>query len=116
MLRQADGDALAFLKHHAYLVALCGLATFYGLERAAKQSRRRQWETGSGDVASPAVFRVSISAFAVYNALIGYLLLQRPQSGSGDLVFFTLAMALHFVAIVIDLLRRRMRLFLALDK
>ncbi|MEY4519559.1 MAG: hypothetical protein RLZZ499_2159 [Cyanobacteriota bacterium] len=30
----AIGEALAFLEHHVYLLALLGLAVFYGLERA----------------------------------------------------------------------------------
>jgi hypothetical protein len=65
---------LAFLEHHVYLVALLGLAVFYGLERFASKSRQRSQKIGKGDVTSSGVFWIHIASFAVYNALIGYLL------------------------------------------
>lgn len=43
------------------------------------------------------VFWLHIGSFAVYNALIGYLLLHREQSGLWSLAIYTVAMALHFV-------------------
>jgi len=96
-IRRALNEELAFLEHHVYLVALLGLAVFYGLERAAKISRQRNRKAGEGDVTSSGVFWLHISSFAVYNALIGYLLLHREQPGIRSLLFFFFAMALHFV-------------------
>jgi hypothetical protein len=43
---RAVSDGFAFLEHHVYLVALGGLISFYGLERAAQTSRQRQREAG----------------------------------------------------------------------
>lgn len=93
-------DALTFIEYHAYLVALIGLATFYGLERLVKQDRRRQatlkqspetqTSPGSG------VFWLHVGSFALYNALIGYLLVHREDDLHG-LLFFCLAMAFHFL-------------------
>lgn len=40
-LAEALGGTLGFLENHGYLVALAGLVVFYGLERAARRSRRR---------------------------------------------------------------------------
>lgn len=97
VLKEAASEALAFLEHHAYLVALAGLAAFYGLERAAKQSRQRRQKSASEDVTSKHMFWLSIGAFAMYSALIGHLLPQRAYSGLADIALFTLAMALHFV-------------------
>ena len=37
------------------------------------------------------------ASFAVYNALIGYLLLHREDPGPGPLVLFAFAMGVHFV-------------------
>ncbi|MBW4419971.1 MAG: hypothetical protein KME13_12180 [Myxacorys californica WJT36-NPBG1] len=88
---------LAFLEHHIYLLALFGLAVFYGLERAAKISRRRSQEMGNGDVTSTEMFWLHMASFAIYNALIGYLLLHREVSGLTSLLFFAIAMALHFI-------------------
>ncbi len=97
----------AFAEHHVYLIALLGLATFYGLDRMAKTSRSqrqgapvrggREAESAAQAGTSPAVFWIHIGSFAVYNALIGYLLLHREVMTLGALAFFTFAMALHFV-------------------
>lgn len=79
-----------------YIVALLGLATFYGLERAAKTSHRRKHAVGKEVATSPAVFWLHIASFSVYNALIGYFLLHREEQGVASLTFFAIAMALHF--------------------
>jgi len=96
-LEQAVGQELAFLEHHVYLIALLGLAVFYGLERAAKESRQRQRRTGKGDSTGAGVFWLHIGLFAVYNFLIGYLLVHRQEPGIQGLFFFFFAMALHFL-------------------
>lgn len=75
-----------------YLVALAGLATFYGLERAAKASRRKSQE----DRIAAEVLWLHVSSFALYNVLIGYLLLHREETGLWPLVIYFVAMALHF--------------------
>jgi hypothetical protein len=92
-----EGEGLAFLESHVYLVALVGLAVFYGLDRLATTARRRKREAGQEDATSPGVFWLHISSFAVYNFLIGYLLLHRVDAGLGNLVLFFVAMALHFL-------------------
>ncbi len=97
VLRPAPGHVLSYLDHHAYLVALAGLAVFYGIERSTKQARRRSRHRTGEDVSTPQMFWVSISAFAVYNAVIGYLLVSEGERGFGGMFFFGLAMALHFV-------------------
>ncbi|MDV2992514.1 MAG: hypothetical protein N4J56_002168 [Chroococcidiopsis sp. SAG 2025] len=66
---------------------------FYGLERAAKLSRQRQRKAGKGDVTSEGVFWLHVVSFALYNALIGYLLLHREEPGVQSLLFFFMAMA-----------------------
>lgn len=74
-----------------------GLAVFYGLERAAIVSRQHNYQAGKGDVTSSGVFWLHIGSFALYNASIGYLLLHREEPGVQILLFFAIAMALHFV-------------------
>ncbi|MDP8994876.1 MAG: hypothetical protein M3N07_07855 [Pseudomonadota bacterium] len=86
---------LAALERHVYLVALAGLACFYGLERLARCSGRprdmeaRRW----GD----RVFWIHLGAFALYNLLVGYLLVHRDEQDIGGLLFFAVALGLHFV-------------------
>ncbi|MEW6613364.1 MAG: hypothetical protein ACOY5C_11740 [Pseudomonadota bacterium] len=88
---------LRFMESHAYLIALVGLITFYGLERLAKSSRHAQRSAGAADATSPQVFWLHMASFALYNGLVGYLLVHREQPGVISLVLFTVAMALHFV-------------------
>ncbi len=95
-----------FAERHVYLIALAGLAVFYGLDRLAKTSRskREGASVHSGrdsEVAeastSPKVFWIHMGSFAIYNALIGYLLLHREVMTLPALLFFAVAMALHFL-------------------
>ncbi len=94
---EAMGGGLAFLESHVYLVALLGLAVFYGLERAANSSRGRKRKAGEEDATSAGVFWLHISSFAIYNAIIGYLLLHREDTGLEPLLLFATAMILHFL-------------------
>lgn len=96
----------AFAERHVYLIALVGLVIFYGLDRLAKSSRSRRSigtvragrDSDPGGVAtSPNVFWIHIGSFAIYNALIGYLLLHREEITIRSTLLFTVAMALHFV-------------------
>ena len=96
-----------FAERHVYLIALTGLAVFYGLDRLAKTSRSREQgapvragrdaETEADAGTSPGVFWIHMASFAVYNLLVGYLLLHREVITLAALLFFTVAMALHFV-------------------
>lgn len=94
-LAEALGSSLGFLENHGFLVALVGLVIFYGLERAAKASRKRRG--GEEQATSPGVFWLHIASFSLYNLLIGYLLVRRPEQGLLALVLFFVAMALHFM-------------------
>lgn len=85
-----SGGALDFVEDHVYIVALLGLAVFYGVELA---SRRKESSRASGSRA----FWLSMGSFAVYNAIIGYLVVHREEDATRTLVFFTLALGVHFV-------------------
>lgn len=84
-----------FVEHHVYLVALLGLAIFYGLERMARRSRGGKED--ARPAADPQVFRLHMGSFALYNLLVGYLLLHREEETAQSLLLFGIAMALHFV-------------------
>lgn len=93
---------LGFAEHHVYLIALLGLVLFYGLERAALESRSERRGTedegkGTEEEAGPGVFWLHIVSFSFYNALIGYLLLHREENDLSPLLWYTLAMGVHFV-------------------
>lgn len=92
-----DRGWLPFLERHVWLLALAGLAVFYGLERLALTSRRRRQEEAGDDATGTAAFWVSMGSFGLYNGLIGYLLLERVESGLVALAVFAFAMSVHFV-------------------
>lgn len=95
VLAEASGAAEWLADHIVYLVALVGLAVFYGLERAVRVSRRKnRAATGSGR-APDAVFWIHIGSFAVYNLLIGYLLLHREVPGFVSLSLYAAALGVH---------------------
>lgn len=88
---------LAAIERHVYVVALVGMMAFYGLERAAKISRKQSIEEGEGDATQPGVFWLHMVSFALYNGLIGYLLMHREESGTVGLLLYAIAMSLHFL-------------------
>jgi zinc transporter ZupT len=91
-------NGVEFLEHHTYLIALIGLALFYGLEKTAKQSSESAREAPGDEMAANLnVFWLHITSFALYNAIIGYLLVHREDESWRSLLWFTIAMAFHFV-------------------
>jgi hypothetical protein len=88
---------LAFLEHHVYLLALIGLVAFYGLERSAKLSQLQNRRAGKSEMTTVSVFWIHIASFAIYNALIGYLLVHREEPEFFNLMLFFIAMAMHFI-------------------
>lgn len=94
---QSQTQVLSSIEHHIYILSLLGMLAFYGLERAAKVSRRQSVHEGEGDVTQPGVFWLHMASFSLYNALIGYLLMHREEVGLWSLIFYVFAMALHFV-------------------
>ena len=96
-VRRAVGEVAGMEESHVFLVALVGLAVFYGLERLAIRSREGHREEHGHDRTTPGVFWIHIGSFAVYNALVGYLLVRGEREEISTLVLFTVALALHFV-------------------
>jgi zinc transporter ZupT len=80
-----------------FLIALAGLVLFYGLERLAKSSARLAKQTGGEGPMRPGVFWLHIAAFALYNGLIGYLLVHREDMDLRGLVIYAIALGLHFI-------------------
>ncbi len=88
-------------EHHAYLMALLGLTVFYGLERSVKSRQHSRGERPGSDegetTTGAAVFWLHIGSFALYNALVGYLIVHREEQTLRGLLFFGVAMTLHFL-------------------
>lgn len=90
---------VAYLENHVYLIALLGLLAFYGLDILALTSRRLNRSENGSDHASPAVFWIHITAFAVLNAIFGYLLQDVSEHSLVECALFFTAVALHFFII-----------------
>lgn len=95
-LREGTGGVLTSLESHAYLIALLGLGLFYGVERFARSAAGHQSDVGR-EGAPMSVFWTHLGAFALYNVLIGYLLVHREDTDLRGLIIYAIAMGLHFL-------------------
>lgn len=94
VLEKADNGVLQFVENHAYLMALFGLAFFYGLENmVSRETKKKQSHAGSG------IFWIHIGTFFFYNMLIGYLLIQEEFDHMMGMFFYFLALSVHFVTV-----------------
>jgi len=90
------GRELLFPGYRGYLAALLGFVAYYGFEKMVVTSR-----TSEGNP----LYRLHLAGFALYSALIGYLLVERAGKGPLSLWLYTSAMALHFLVTDHSLLR-----------
>lgn len=96
---EAAGEAeLLFAEERIYVLALVSFVLLYGLEHmvlSAREARRSLVEKGGSDT----VYWLHLIGFSAYSAVIGYLLVERADSGLATLVVYTLAMAIHFLIV-----------------
>ncbi len=90
---------VAYLENHVYILALLGLLVFYGLDIWAFTSRKLNRDNNNIDQTSPVVFWVHLAAFAVLNAIFGYLLQDLSDHTLLRCILFFVAVALHFFII-----------------
>jgi hypothetical protein len=106
----ADTGLFPDLERHAYVLALAGTAIFYGLERAALRSRAERTEAHVDGETSPQVFALSIGSFALYNGIVGYLVVREAEGGGlVAMALFALALALHLVVVDLGLRQHHRR-------
>ncbi len=87
---------LNYLENHVYLLALLGLTLFYGLDRLALTSRRWEVAHNKRDRAGSRVFAIHIAAYALVNAIFGYLLQELSDHNLWQYILLFFAAALHF--------------------
>lgn len=95
-----EWNDLPFTGYYTYLIGLVGVVIFYGLEHIAKSSARTKNNSTSvknETKTGPGVFWIHIGSFAIYNALIGYLLVHRENQSTTELILFAVALGLHFL-------------------
>ncbi len=94
---QAHADGwLATFEQHVYLISLCGLLFFYGVESGLRRHR-----AGLPDDAPSgnAALWLHIGTFGIYNAVVGYLLVRGEQGELTELAFYSIALFLHFLVV-----------------
>ena len=95
-IEHAKFPFLAYLENHVYLLALLGLIVFYGLDSLVLQSRQAHLDKNAIDKSSSMIFWIHISAFAVLNIILGYLLQDLGIHSLYTCILFFAALALHF--------------------
>lgn len=90
-----DQQSLLGQERELFLLALAGLLSFYGLDRLVSMAPGGAQADNGG--APPGVFWGHIASFALYNGLIGYLIVHRDHGGWAGLAAYSGTMAVHFV-------------------
>ena len=90
----SSGLSLPIPEYRVYTSALAGFVLFYSLENLAAFSRPGRKEKGE-EKCSPACW-VHILGFALYSALLGYLLHEESRQEGFSLLLYSLAMFFHF--------------------
>ena len=110
-IEHGAGPLITYLEKHVYLLALLGLAIFYGLEKLAVKSRLHRQLNDGEDCTHLGVFWLHIVSFAIYNTILGYLLRESEEHGliACLLLFFTLA--LHFLVNDVGLREHHKRVY-----
>lgn len=81
-----------------YISALLGIAVFYGINQLSEKSERENRRRENLTRPSKPIFVLEISAFAMYNVLIGYLLQELSGDNIGAYIVYFIVFSFHFIA------------------
>lgn len=88
----------AIEEFETYLIGLLGLTFFYVLETFTRKSKESERDPNPGEPEKNfRMFWIHVISFAVYNFIIGYLLLHREDTSSLSLLIYTIAMSFHLI-------------------
>ena len=96
LINELNNSSWRYLEHHIYVIALAGLVLFYSLERLVKLSKNNPHFKQSEN-ASSGIFWLHIGSFFIYNAIIGYLLVQEEFNNVLGMLFYFIALGVHFL-------------------
>ncbi|MEL6262303.1 MAG: hypothetical protein AAFR12_14680 [Cyanobacteria bacterium J06626_6] len=97
-IEESASPLVNYAERHVYLLSLIGLAAFYGLEKLAVRSRRYNRKMTGENATELNIFWIHIGSFALYNAVLGYLLRESAEHGWRACMLLFITLALHFVA------------------
>lgn len=81
-----------------YVAALLGIAVFYGINQLSEKSERENRRKESLTRPSKSVFAMEITAFALYNGLIGYLIHELTGDSIAAYIVYFIVFSFHFIA------------------
>ncbi|ELY32239.1 hypothetical protein C500_04154 [Natrialba magadii ATCC 43099] len=95
-LEDVDLIVATLTAEHIYGLVFIGIALFYGLERVATLSQATDLPSPLKDmgISDHSVFWAHIGGFVVYNAFIGYVIVQ-GRTGTESTLLFAFAMGFH---------------------
>jgi hypothetical protein len=97
---------------HVHLAALAGFVVFYGLEHLVAWSGRTTPTEEPGGAKERSVFLLHVGGFAVYAALVSYLMVRGIGLARASIALYAVAMGLHFLSVDHALLREHGPLYL----
>lgn len=86
------------LDYVTYLVTLVGIAFFYGINQLSEKSEEENKRQKNVSRPHKSIFILEISAFAMYNMLIGYLLVELSGEYFIEYIIYFIVFSFHFVA------------------
>lgn len=86
------------INYITYLATLAGLALFYAINQLSEKSQEHNKRKRNMTRPSKDIFIMEISAFAMYNMLIGYLLVELSGDYVIDYIIYFIVFSFHFIA------------------
>lgn len=82
----------------AYLLSLLGITIFYGIDKLNDQSQRKNEDEKNLTRPEKRIFLLHITAFALYNGLIGYLVTYLSGDNLAAYAVYFIVFSFHFIA------------------
>ncbi len=98
LVEAGGGESALFAEQRIYILVLVAFVVMYGLQHFVVKARGQERSETDRESVEPA-YVLQLAGFAVYAALIGYLLVERAEDGPVTLATYAAAMAIHFVIV-----------------
>ena len=95
-LQHSDILLVKYLENHVYILSLIGLIVFYGLNLLAIRAKLPQHSAQKVGHQNSAIFWIQLGAYAMLNAILGYLLQDLSEHSLIACILFFITFALHF--------------------
>ncbi|ANU11831.1 hypothetical protein A1A1_08184 [Planococcus antarcticus DSM 14505] len=86
------------LDYVTYMATLVGIVFFYGINQLNEKSQEKNEQEQNISRPSKSVFALEIFGFALYNVLIGYLLIDLSGENIADYIIYFIVFSFHFIA------------------